>query len=181
MLIFTQQVPKIHGANPNTHSNVNSWVINYFHFDWVQDTFKWNVFKFANDIWNEVWWRNWFALWCGQIRNLSKKAIFWWAVLQLEIWTLFGEFMWRKKIGWTCAGAEDNEWQARTLQNEKFSLKILWTHKRRVLQNLCKLKLEPCQAEWFLLCIALWWEYNLLVLIWTFIYVPHTVKKEIIL
>ena len=31
MLIFTQQVPKIHGANPNTHSTVNSWVIQFFH------------------------------------------------------------------------------------------------------------------------------------------------------
>ena len=179
MLIFTQQVPKIHGANPNTHSNVNSWVINYFHFDWVQDTFKWNVFKFANDIWNEVWWRNWFALWTDS-KFVEKGHILVGSVPVRDMDTFWGVYV-EKRIGWTYAGVEDNEWQARTLQNEKFSPKILWTHKRRVLQNLCKQELEPCQAEWFLLCIALWWEYNLLVLIWTFIYVPHTVKKEIIL
>ena len=149
MLIFTQQVPKIHGANPNTHSTVNSWVIQFFHHFNSLGTRYFQMGRVRVCKW---YLKGGFVekLICPVDNfEMCQKNIFWWAVFLLEIWTLMDS--------------------KRTVLLPS------------ILQNVYKQELEPCQAEWFLLCIALWWEYNLLVLIWTFIYVPHIVKKEIIL
>ena len=115
MLIFTQQVPKIHGANPNTHSNINSCVINYFHFDWVQDTFKWNVFKFANDIWNEVWWRNWFALWTDS-KFVEKGHILVGSVTVRDMDTFWGVYV--EKKDWVNMCRCRRQWVAGTYITE---------------------------------------------------------------
>ena len=192
MLIFTQQVPKIHGANPNTHSTVNSWVIQFFHhfnsfmaWELIHCILRFDIVYFSIA---STHFPLWFFTHIYGI-NVRRRIFIGYKILSngtCSSLQMIFERRFCREIDLPCG-------QFRNLSKNIFWWAVflleIWTlmdSKRTVLlpsilQNVYKQELEPCQAEWFLLCIALWWEYNLLVLIWTFIYVPHIVKKEIIL